>query len=33
MEGLQTLGPIVVTLADCEGLQAHANAVRIRLGM
>ncbi|KAJ7638883.1 histidinol dehydrogenase-domain-containing protein [Roridomyces roridus] len=30
-EGLQTLGPVVATLADCEGLQAHANAVRIRL--
>jgi len=29
--GLQQLGPIVVTLADCEGLQAHANAVRIRM--
>ncbi|KAL0576916.1 trifunctional histidinol dehydrogenase [Marasmius crinis-equi] len=32
-EGLKGLGPIVATLADCEGLQAHANAVRIRLGM
>lgn len=30
--GLRKLGPVVVTLADCEGLQAHANAVRIRLG-
>jgi len=29
--GLEGLGPIVATLADCEGLQAHANAVRIRL--
>ncbi|KAF8639746.1 hypothetical protein AX17_001008 [Amanita inopinata Kibby_2008] len=29
--GLQNLGPTVATLADCEGLQAHANAVRIRL--
>ncbi|KAJ7094692.1 histidinol dehydrogenase-domain-containing protein [Mycena belliarum] len=29
--GLKTLGPVVATLADCEGLQAHANAVRIRL--
>ncbi|KIK68065.1 hypothetical protein GYMLUDRAFT_36891 [Collybiopsis luxurians FD-317 M1] len=29
--GLKGLGPIVATLADCEGLQAHANAVRIRL--
>ncbi|KAI9452084.1 histidine biosynthesis trifunctional-protein [Russula earlei] len=31
-DGLKALGPIVATLADCEGLQAHANAVRIRLG-
>ncbi|KAG7096878.1 hypothetical protein E1B28_004284 [Marasmius oreades] len=30
-DGLRQLGPIVATLADCEGLQAHANAVRIRL--
>ncbi|KAL1722465.1 histidinol dehydrogenase-domain-containing protein [Schizophyllum commune] len=30
-EGLKGLGPIVATLADCEGLGAHANAVRIRL--
>lgn len=30
--GLQKLGPIVATLADCEGLEAHANAVRVRLG-
>ncbi|KAF7332071.1 Histidine biosynthesis trifunctional protein [Mycena kentingensis (nom. inval.)] len=29
--GLQALGPVVATLADCEGLEAHANAVRIRL--
>ncbi|KDR83672.1 hypothetical protein GALMADRAFT_236003 [Galerina marginata CBS 339.88] len=29
--GLGGLGPVVATLADCEGLQAHANAVRIRL--
>ncbi|KAL4076056.1 histidinol dehydrogenase-domain-containing protein [Scleroderma yunnanense] len=32
-EGLEKLGPVVATLADCEELQAHANAVRIRLGM
>ncbi|KAJ7682731.1 histidinol dehydrogenase-domain-containing protein [Mycena polygramma] len=31
--GLKKLGPVVVTLADCEGLEAHANAVRIRLGI
>ncbi|THV08466.1 histidine biosynthesis trifunctional-protein [Dendrothele bispora CBS 962.96] len=30
--GLKILGPVVATLADCEGLGAHANAVRIRLG-
>ncbi|CCM03177.1 uncharacterized protein FIBRA_05299 [Fibroporia radiculosa] len=30
-DGLRGLGPVVATLADCEGLQAHANAVRIRL--
>jgi len=30
-DGLKELGPIVATLADCEGLGAHANAVRIRL--
>ncbi|KAJ7180169.1 histidinol dehydrogenase-domain-containing protein [Mycena crocata] len=30
-DGLKALGPIVATLADCEGLEAHANAVRIRL--
>ncbi|KAF4619888.1 hypothetical protein D9613_005015 [Agrocybe pediades] len=29
--GLDVLGPVVATLADCEGLQAHANAVRVRL--
>jgi len=30
-DGLKVLGPIVVTLAECEGLEAHANAVRVRL--
>lgn len=30
-EGLKALGPVVVTLADCEGLTAHGNAVRVRL--
>ncbi len=29
--GLRDLGPTVVTLAEAEGLQAHAEAVRIRL--
>jgi len=30
-EGLKDLGPIVVTIAECESLEAHANAVRVRL--
>ncbi|EIN10451.1 histidine biosynthesis trifunctional-protein [Punctularia strigosozonata HHB-11173 SS5] len=30
-DGLKKLGPVVATLADCEGLGAHANAIRIRM--
>ncbi|EJU06044.1 hypothetical protein DACRYDRAFT_19371 [Dacryopinax primogenitus] len=30
-QGLGVLGPVVVTLAEREGLEAHANAVRVRL--
>jgi phosphoribosyl-ATP pyrophosphohydrolase/phosphoribosyl-AMP cyclohydrolase/histidinol dehydrogenase len=30
-DGLRVLGPTVVTLAEREGLEAHANAVRLRL--
>jgi histidinol dehydrogenase len=30
-EGLQVLGPVVVTMAEAEGLQGHAEAVRVRL--
>jgi histidinol dehydrogenase len=30
--GAQVLGPIAVTLAEGEGLQAHAEAARMRLG-
>jgi phosphoribosyl-ATP pyrophosphohydrolase/phosphoribosyl-AMP cyclohydrolase/histidinol dehydrogenase len=30
-DGLRVLGPVVVTLAEREGLEAHANAVRVRL--
>lgn len=30
-EGLQNLGPDIIRLAEVEGLQAHANAVRVRL--
>lgn len=31
-EGLQNIAPTVVLMAEAEGLQAHANAVRVRLG-
>ena len=30
-EGIETVGPIAVELAGLEGLDAHANAVRVRL--
>jgi histidinol dehydrogenase len=30
-DGLRRLGPAIVTMAEAEGLQAHANAVSIRL--
>lgn len=30
-EGLQRIGPAVVLMAEAEGLQAHAEAVRVRL--
>jgi len=31
-EGLHTLAPTIVAMAEAEGLRAHANAVRIRTG-
>lgn len=31
-EGLQNIAPTVVLMAEAEGLQAHANAVRVRIG-
>jgi len=31
-EGLNSIGPCAVTLANTEGLQAHANAVLMRMG-
>jgi histidinol dehydrogenase len=31
LEGIRGLGPAVVQMAEAEGLQAHANAVRVRL--
>jgi histidinol dehydrogenase len=31
-EGLQELGPVIVAMAEAEGLDAHAAAVKIRLG-
>ncbi len=30
-EGLATLAPTIVAMADAEGLQAHAEAVRVRM--
>jgi histidinol dehydrogenase len=30
-QGIKTLGPIAMTLAEIEGLDAHARAVQIRL--
>ena len=30
--GLKKIGPTIVTMAEAEGLDAHANAVKIRLG-
>ncbi|WVO15883.1 histidinol dehydrogenase [Cryptococcus depauperatus] len=30
-QGLRALGPVVIKLAEREGLEAHANAVRVRL--
>lgn len=31
-DGLQKLSPTIITMAEAEGLQAHANAVKIRMG-
>jgi len=31
LEGLRSIGPAIVSMAEAEGLQAHAEAVRIRL--
>jgi histidinol dehydrogenase len=30
-DGIKDLGPTAITLANIEGLDAHANAVRVRL--
>ena len=30
-DGLRALGPTAITLADLEGLDAHGNAVKVRL--
>ncbi|WP_336517492.1 histidinol dehydrogenase [Pollutibacter soli] len=30
-EGLHAIGPAVITMAECEGLTGHAEAVRVRL--
>jgi len=31
LEGIRGLGPAVIQMAEAEGLQAHANAVRVRM--
>ncbi|CAM5191752.1 histidinol dehydrogenase [Alishewanella longhuensis] len=30
-QGMRNIGPAIVTLAEAESLEAHANAVRLRL--
>ncbi|HBN88702.1 MAG TPA: histidinol dehydrogenase, partial [Rheinheimera sp.] len=30
-QGIRNIGPAIVTLAEAESLDAHANAVRLRL--
>jgi phosphoribosyl-ATP pyrophosphohydrolase / phosphoribosyl-AMP cyclohydrolase / histidinol dehydrogenase len=30
-EGLRNLGPTVITLAEAEGLDAHAESIRVRM--
>lgn len=30
-EGLRLLGPTVITLAEVEGLDAHAESIRVRM--
>jgi len=32
-KGLNALGPAVITMAEAEGLQGHANAVKVRMGI
>jgi histidinol dehydrogenase len=32
-EGIQTLGNTIIEMAEAESLKAHANAVRVRLGI
>ena len=32
-DGLQTIAPIITTLAEAEGLRAHAESVRVRCGL
>ncbi len=32
LEGLQEIGPHVINMAEAEGLQAHAEAIKVRLG-
>ena len=30
--GIEAIAPVVVAIADCEGLPAHAESVRLRVG-
>ena len=30
-EGIKALAPTIITMAEAEGLQAHANAVKVRI--
>jgi len=30
-DGIKSLAPTIIAMADAEGLQAHANAVRVRI--
>ncbi len=32
-EGIEALAPTVIAMADAEGLDAHANAVKVRIGL
>jgi len=31
-DGLSAIAPVIIRMAEAEGLEAHANAVRVRVG-